>query len=207
MARLAALFLLCFTLARGQIGTSTITGRVTDPSGAVVPGVVVMVVHTQTNFQFSATTNSEGLYRVQSLQPGTYRVTMEAAGFKRYVRDGIELRVADVLPVDAALQVGAVTESVEVTGATQLLETETSATGTVVEGQTLYKLPLYQRYIPLTLNVVPGLSMGGYAYGGGLDSYHLSGRRLFRCRSKSYGNLSLHLFSPSNLRCRPHRRN
>src|SRR5712692_271143 len=172
-----AVLLCSVSLVFGQIGTSTISGRVTDPSGAVVPGVAVTVVNTDTNFQFSATTNSEGLYRVQSLQPGPYRVTFEATGFKRAVRDNVELRVGDVLPVDISLQVGNVAESVEVTASTQLLETETSATGTVVEGQVLYKLPLYQRYIPLTLNLVPGLSMGGYAYGGGLDSYHLAGQR------------------------------
>ena len=75
------------------------------------------------------------------------------------------------------LQVGQVTESVEVTAATPLLETETSATGTVMEGSVLYRLPLYQRYINSTLNLVPGMSSGGYAYGGGLDAYHLAGQR------------------------------
>ena len=81
MTRLTLVFLLCALAAFGQIGTSTITGRVTDPSGAVVPNVSVTVVNTGTNFQFMAQTNSDGLFRVQSLQPGPYRLTFEAAGF------------------------------------------------------------------------------------------------------------------------------
>ncbi len=121
----------CAGLAYGQIGTATITGRVTDTSGATIPKVQVSIVQTSTNFQYSAVTNEEGIFRVPSLQPGQYRITFETAGFKRLVRDDVELRTGDVLAVDVALQVGVVTESVEVTGSTVLLETETSTTGTL----------------------------------------------------------------------------
>ena len=164
-------------LGLAQIGTSTITGRVTDASGAVIPAAAVQIVQTGTNFTNNAVTNDEGIYRVPSLQPGVYRITFEAQGFKRFVRDAVELRTGDTLAVDAALQVGNVTESVEVTGATPLLETETSATGSVVSGNVLYDMPLYQRYINSTLNLVPGMTTGGYAYGGSLGSYHLAGQR------------------------------
>jgi hypothetical protein len=160
-----------------QVGSSTITGRVTDTSGAVVPRVQISIVQTGTNFQYSAVANAEGIYRVPSLPPGQYRVTFETSGFKRLVRDDVDLRTGDVLAVDAVLQLGAVTESVEVTGATTLLETETSATGTLVSGNVLYDMPLYQRYINSTLNLVPGMTSGGYAYGGSLGSYHLAGQR------------------------------
>ncbi|HYM09151.1 MAG TPA: TonB-dependent receptor [Bryobacterales bacterium] len=169
--------LFCLSLCWGQIGTATISGRVTDPTGAVVPSVSVTIVNTNTNFKFTAATNSEGLYRVQSLQPGPYQATFDAQGFKRVVRGNIELRVGDTLPVDVTLQIGTVAEQVEVTGQTQLLETETSATGTVAEGKVLYNLPLYQRYVNLTLNLVPGMTMGGYGYGGDLGSYHVAGQR------------------------------
>src|SRR5262249_50821199 len=165
------------TLGFAQIGTSTITGRVTDTTGAVVPRVQVSILHTATNFKYSAVTNEEGIYRVPSLQPGRYRISFEASGFKRLIRDDVDLRTGDVLAVDAVLQLGAVTESVEVTGATTLLETETSATGTLVSGNVLYDMPLYQRYINSTLNLIPGMTSGGYAYGGSLGSYHLAGQR------------------------------
>src|SRR5688500_13502041 len=161
----------------GQIGTSTITGRVTDSTGAVVPNVNVAVVQTTTNFTFNATTNNEGLYRVLSLNPGNYRVSFESQGFKKVVRDAVELRTGETLPVDAVLQVGNVSESIEVTGVTGVLETETSATGTVMSGNVLYEMPLYQRYINSTLNLVPGMSSGGFAYGGDLGAYHLAGLR------------------------------
>ena len=154
LSGLALTVLFFSSVTFGQIGTSTITGRVTDTTGAVVPRVQVSIVQTSTNFQYSAVTNEEGIYRVPSLQPGQYRVSFEAAGFKRLVRDDVELRTGDVLAVDVALQVGVVTESVEVTGATPLLETETSTTGTLVAGAVLYNLPLYQRYINSTLNLV-----------------------------------------------------
>src|SRR5216684_6601494 len=103
-ARFPLLLVFCASLALGQIGTSTITGRVTDSSGAVVPKVAVTVVNADTNFQFSTVTNEDGLFRVQSLQPGRYRITFEAAGFKRAIREDIELRVADTLPVDVPLE-------------------------------------------------------------------------------------------------------
>ncbi len=177
----------CFTIlfafaglvstASAQIGTATITGRTLDASGAVIPNVAVTVVQTDTNFQFTSVTNENGIYRVQSLQPGPYRVTFELSGFKRLVRDSIDLRVGDTLPVDGVMQIGNVSESVEVKSEAQLIETETTAVGAVMEGATLYKLPLYQRYINSTLNVVPGITTGGYAYGGDLSSYHIAGQR------------------------------
>src|SRR5437667_7754171 len=100
--------LLGITLAAGafaQVDTGTITGRVSDPTGATVAGVQIKVVQIETNFQFAAVTNPEGIYRVQSLIPGTYQVTFEAAGFKRVVQANISLHTGDVLAVNATLEV------------------------------------------------------------------------------------------------------
>jgi len=160
-----------------QIGTSTITGRITDPTGAVVPGVQVTVVNPATNFKFSTQTNEQGIFRVQSLQPGLYRVTFQASGFKTVVRDNVDLRTGDTLAVNAALEVGAVAEQIEVTGRPPLLETETSATGTTVEGSTIYKLPIYQRWVNSTFQLTPGMTQSGYAWGGSLGGYHIAGQR------------------------------
>src|SRR5689334_18318055 len=71
-----------------QISTATMTGTVTDPQGAPVEGVKVLVIETNTNFEVRSETNAEGLYRIQSLQPGTYDVTFEAPGFKALVQKG-----------------------------------------------------------------------------------------------------------------------
>src|SRR5215470_12408948 len=116
--------------ALAQVDTGTISGRVTDPTGAPIPAVQVSLVQTENNFHYTAITNADGIYRVQSLQPGTYRVTFEAAGFKRGVHESVPVRVGDVRPVDATMEVGTVTESVEVKAQSVLLETETSSTGT-----------------------------------------------------------------------------
>jgi hypothetical protein len=179
MNRFALAFLLCAVAAFGQIGTSTIIGRVTDPSGAVVPNVAVVIVNTGTNFQFTAVTNADGLFRVQSLPPGPYRVSFEAAGFKRVIRDAVDLRASDTLPVDATLEVGAVAESVEVKANAQLLETETSSSGALVIGSMYYKLPIYQRSVQFTLTVTPGLQLGNYgsAANGSTTPFNVAGAR------------------------------
>lgn len=159
---LSVVFLATVAVAYCQISTGTITGTVVDPSGAAIPGAQVTVVQTETNFESRATANSEGIYRVQSLLPGTYRLTFQASGFKRLVVEGSILRVGDVLPVNATLEVGQLTDSIEVSAKSTLLETETSATGTVHEGETLYAMNLYQRQIvPFMPHLVPGTSGSG----------------------------------------------
>ena len=170
--------LLAFSIAAiGQMNNGTITGTVTDPSGAAVPNVQVTVVKIDTNVESKATTNGDGLYRVPSLNPGTYRVIFQAAGFKRVVHDGVELHVGDVLPVNGTLEIGQLTDSVQVSAQGTLLETENSALGTVTEGQTLYSMPLYQRYVLNSLDLVPGVQMNGYAYGGSLGGFNVAGQR------------------------------
>jgi Carboxypeptidase regulatory-like domain/TonB-dependent Receptor Plug Domain len=176
-AVVSALFFGLVFIASPQADTGVITGRVVDASDAAVPNVQISIVQTETNFHFTSVTNNDGIYRVQSLQPGPYRVTFEAPGFKRLVREAITLRVGDVLPVDATMQVGAVTESVEVTAQGTLLETETSSTGTVTEGNQLYKLNMYQRYITNTMSIVPGVSNQTTGGTNGLGAFNVNGQR------------------------------
>src|SRR5689334_9219779 len=121
--RHAAILIGSAVLAWSQVGTATINGSVTDPSGAAVASVEVTVVNLDTNFTFTVLTNTEGLYRVPSLQPGPYRLTFRSAGFKQLVRDGVALRTGDVLPVDAKLEVGGLTESIAVNATATLIET------------------------------------------------------------------------------------
>jgi len=171
------LAILATVAVTAQIGTSTITGRVTDSSGAVVPGVAVTVLARSTNVTTNAVTNDEGIYRALSLQPGEYTVSFEASGFKKAVVEHVELRTGDTLAVDAAMQVGQMTDFIRVESQAPLLETETSSTRTVMSGNVLYELPLYQRYINSTLALVPGLTTAGYTYGGGLGGYNIAGQR------------------------------
>ncbi|MCW5982399.1 MAG: TonB-dependent receptor [Bryobacteraceae bacterium] len=164
------------TPALAQFGAATITGRVTDSSGAVVPGVTITIVNSQTNFTSTAQTNEEGIYRAPSLRPGNYRVSFETQGFKRVVRE-TDVRTGETLAVDAVLEVGQVAESIEVLGRPQLLETETSATGSVVTGKLIYDLPIYQRWVASTFQLVPSISQGGFAWGGSLGGFHVAGQR------------------------------
>jgi hypothetical protein len=171
------LFVSTVCLLHAQVNTGTITGIATDSSGAVIPNVKVTVLQTDTNIESRAVTNAEGIYRVQALQPGLYRVTFEAAGFKRVVQSGLDLHTGDVLPVNVKLDVGQLTESVQVSAQGTLLETETSSSGSLTEGETLYKMPLYQRYVLNALNLNPGMTMNGYAYGGSLGGFNVAGQR------------------------------
>lgn len=119
-----------------------ILGQVTDPSGAAVPGVEIRATNTATNITTASRTNDQGNYEISYLLPGTYNITAEAAGFRKYVRKGIELRVADRLTLSIPLQVGEVTEAVTVTGETPLLETSSASLGQVVDHRRLTELPL-----------------------------------------------------------------
>ncbi len=110
-------------------GTATMLGLVTDSTGSVVPAARVTVTNLGTNFVSTSVTTSEGTWYIPSLMPGMYQLKIEAAGFKNYVREGIQLRTAESPRFDVALEVGAVNESIQVTGAAPLLETETATSG------------------------------------------------------------------------------
>src|SRR5215218_10475390 len=105
-------------------GTATVVGNLSDNTGAIVPGAAIEIVNIETQFSSQSVTNSEGAYYVPNLSPGTYRLTIQAPGFKRYVREGIILRTSEQPRIDVQLEVGSVTESINVTGSAPLLETE-----------------------------------------------------------------------------------
>ena len=158
-----------------QLDTATISGRVTDASGAVVPGAQVTVVNTETNFENVTLSNADGLYRVPTLRPGPYRIEVKLTGFKAYVRDSLELRVGDNLAINAALEVGGTSETVKVTGEAPQLQTETSSSGAVLEGKYLQDMPLYQRNVKATFYLMPNLDIQGFGYSGNLQGFHIDG--------------------------------
>src|SRR3712207_2511445 len=106
---LIALFLAVSAWA--QTTTSTLTGAVSDPSGAVVAGAKVTVTSQDTGVALSTETNTEGLYRVTSLSPGTYTVDVQSAGFQRLQRKGVVVQVSQTVQLDLKLTVGNVTET------------------------------------------------------------------------------------------------
>lgn len=129
-----------------QTTTGSIVGTVTDPSGSVIAGASITVTNTGTGIAVRTSTDSAGNYVVTPLAVGRYSVTIEAAGFKKSVRTDITVNVQDRVRVDGALEVGAVTDTVEVAAAAPLLQTDTSYLGQVVESQRIVDLPLNGRY-------------------------------------------------------------
>lgn len=137
-----------------QQDTGTIVGSVLDPGGAVVAGAAVRIIHTGTGIGHSLTTGNDGIFLSPPLQSGTYRIEVESAGFKRSVRDHVVLRLQERLDIPFTLEVGAVNEIVEVTGAAPLLQTQTSSLGQTMESKVIADLPLngrsYLQLITLT---------------------------------------------------------
>jgi hypothetical protein len=172
------LIALAFPLAvpvLAQNNTGIISGRVTDPSGAVIPNAQITVTQTQTNVEAVSATNADGLFRVPSLIDGPYRVTIIAAGFKKQVRDGLTLRIGENLNVEIKLEVGSVADSIEVTGALPLLETQTSSTGQVMEGEYFYKLPNYQHWSKGVLYYTPQVESTNAPWPGSMGNWNING--------------------------------
>lgn len=162
----------------GQIGSSVFTGTVTDATGAVVPNAQVEAVNLETNFRTTGTSNQDGIYRIQSLQPGPYSIQFNASGFGRQIRQRVELRVGEVLAVNARMDLASVQEAVQVIDTpASPLETETSTTNTVMKGEFLHDLPIFQRFTSYAMNFVPGMSSGGYTFAQSLAAFHLAGQR------------------------------
>lgn len=133
----AAAALLCGQEPRGEI-----SGLVKDPGGMAVPGATATARNVATNVAIPATANAAGSFTIPYLLPGEYTVTVEAQGFKRYERRGIELRAADRIRIDVSLEIGQVSESVTITGETPLLETATASIGQVTNQRSILELPL-----------------------------------------------------------------
>jgi hypothetical protein len=154
----------------GQSDRGTITGTVTDPSGAVISGASLAATNTATGISTTTVTGSSGDYTIPLLPAGTYQVTAERDGFKKYVQPGIAVDVAQTLSLDIRMQVGARTETVEVTAHATQLEKDTSERGTVVNGQDVLELPIVgqgeQRNPGFFMILVPGVTGRGISGGG-----------------------------------------
>jgi hypothetical protein len=133
------------TVAWAQKDAGTIVGTVKDSSGAVLPEAKVTVTNAERGIAFNSTTNAEGEYVASPLPVGRYVVTVEHTGFKKAVSEAVNLQVQQRVAVNITLQVGQISESVQVTGAAPLLETETSELGQVVDSRRAANLPLNGR--------------------------------------------------------------
>ena len=128
-----------------QVDTGSLVGTVKDPSGATLPGVTVTATNADTAVATSVKTEADGNYVITPLKIGRYSVSVEASGFQREVRKDIVLDVQQTIRLDFSLKVGAVSETMEVSGAPPLLETESASLGDVVTAETVEELPLNGR--------------------------------------------------------------
>lgn len=143
--------------AHAQLTTATLAGTITDPSGAVVSGASVTVVNVNTHYAAKATSNSSGSYRIDLLPIGTYSMTVEASGFKKYVQANITLSVNQEANVGVVLQLGAANETVTITAEPPQINLENGTLGRTIESQEVENLPLVDRNAYSFLELVPGV--------------------------------------------------
>src|SRR3954452_17738104 len=134
--------MLCAIPAVAQLPTGEITGMVTDSSGGAIADATVTLTNTATNAERSLGTNSEGIYDATALPPGSWSIRISKTGFRSEVRKSIDLEVSQVARIDFTLTVGDVSQTVEVRGASPVLDTQTATVGTVVETRRIEDLPL-----------------------------------------------------------------
>jgi len=154
----------------GQVASAELSGTVLDSSGAAVASAKVMATNVATNLARDAASDTTGKYIITLLPPGDYTLSVEAAGFRKLVQSGITLQINQQAQVDLTLQLGQVSETVEVTGQAPLLESESSSLGTVVNQQLVNQLPLNGRNFIQLATLSPGVNGVGFSASGTIMS-------------------------------------
>jgi outer membrane receptor protein involved in Fe transport len=167
------------SLAFSQTGsTSALTGRVTDPTGAVLPGVMVTATSVATNQSRSTVTAEDGVYRIPLLDPGAYKVRFSLTGFKTSEVTDITLLVTETAVVNRTLEVGSAGDQVTVEATVETIQTATSTLGTTVTGNTISNLPLVSRNFTAVLGMAAGVAVAannGTAFGKGTENMSVNG--------------------------------
>ena len=149
--------LLLSGVAIGQTFYGAVVGTVQDASGAVIPGASVTIINLATGAQLTQETGDAGLYRFVALTPGQYRLEAQSAGFKQFVQEPIGVEVEASIRIDPVMEIGEVTEVVEVTAETPLLQSQTASLGQVVESRKVTETPLNGRNVLNLVALVPGV--------------------------------------------------
>jgi hypothetical protein len=177
---IAGLLAVSVSAVLGQ--NAQLSGKVSDSSGAVVPGVQITITNLGNGAERSLSTNESGLYVAPSLQPGQYRLSALKTGFKPAVRDGLTLQVSDNVELDLKLEVGSASaEEVTVTADIALLRTDDAETGEVIDNRRIEELPQYNRNILAFAHLDPAVSGSAenqqVQQGGGESDFRISGGR------------------------------
>lgn len=145
-------------VAVAQTSNGSIIGTVTDSSGATIPGATVTVTSVERGVAIEASTSEVGAYRIYPLDPGTYRVSASTDGFQTQLQSDITVQLAAIVKIDFSLVIGEVTETVEVTTAAPLLQTQEASVGGVVNDQEISRLPVNGRNYTRLMVLLPGSS-------------------------------------------------
>lgn len=165
-------------LAAQSAGTGALTGTINDPTGAVVPGVTVVLVSLETNQARTAITGSDGVYKFSLLPPGNYSVRFSASGFKTSEVASVTVNVTETPVLDRTLEVGAQSEQVTVEATAEVLQTSSSTLGTTVGTKTVTELPLSNRNYTQILALSAGTNSGANnatAFGKGTQDMSVNG--------------------------------
>jgi hypothetical protein len=157
---------------QAQTANGSIVGTISDSSGGVIPGASITITNLGTSEKRSAQTEIAGNYRFVNLAPGRYRVDVEKTGFKHFTRDNILVEVESALRIDVSMQVGQVTEVVEVSSAAPLLQTEDGTLSQIVESRTVTEMPLNGRNVMNLIALTPGVIPQGSSSGSALGNQH-----------------------------------
>ena len=140
--RLALALVLTSMFAFGQSERGNISGIISDPQGAAVAGAVIKVINRSTNATANVVASSSGEYNAPNLSPGTYRIEVSAPGFKRFVQENVIVAAASTLRSDIQLQLGQVSETVEVSASAVVIQTDNAKISTQVQNKLVDELPL-----------------------------------------------------------------
>ena len=157
MSRMPKVFVLIFLSASAifaqAVAIGSVSGTVSDQSGSFVPNATVRMTETERGTVHTGASNTEGRYVFNNLPVGPYRLEVSASGFKNYVQTGIILQVAENLTQNVALQVGALTETVEVSAGASMVETRDSSISEVINQQQIVDMPLNGRNLASLLTI------------------------------------------------------
>jgi hypothetical protein len=188
------------TAAFAQLASQTaLVGTVTDSGGLVVPGAQVTAVNTGTKDTYEATTNSEGYYHIQFVRPGRYAISIRIAGFQSFTATGVEVGTNQVVRTNATLQVGGVTESVNVEGSAQVIDTDRATVSETIGERAIVELPLSGRNVWSLASTTPGV-LGGLNSDIGLSFRGAGQREIQNSLSLDGINSSSNLLAATSMR-------
>src|ERR1700761_185152 len=188
------LLAICGAMNRGfleaQTSYGSVVGTVTDAGGALIAGAQVQLTNKETNAEQKALTSSAGTYTFINLNPGSYRVTVSHEGFKASTNNQVDVQIGGITRTDLSLEVGEVTQSVTVTGATVGIQADNASLGGVIEGRQVQEAPLNGRNVNNLLDFVPGVIPGGGTSGSTVANGG-TGQVSANTQAISYGNYQI----------------